>query len=64
MEGTIDEVIVKITGKVDKSSTDNINSLAESLGKLKQSVKGGYHNLNKLANALQELKTNATGLAN
>lgn len=63
MEGTIDEVIVKITGKVDKSSTDNINSLAESLGKLKQSVKGGYHNLNKLANALQELKTNATGLA-
>lgn len=63
MEGTIDEVIVKVTGKVDKSSTDNINSLAESLGKLKQSVKGGYHNLNKLANALQELKTNATGLA-
>ena len=63
MEGTIDEVIVKITGKVDKSSTDNINSLAESLGKLKQSIKGGYHNLNKLANALQELKTNATGLA-
>lgn len=63
MEGTIDEVIVKVTGKVDKSSTDNINSLAESLGKLKQSIKGGYHNLNKLANALQELKTNATGLA-
>lgn len=63
MEGTIDEVIVKITGKVDKSSADNINSLAESLGKLKQSLKGGYHNLNKLASALQELKTNATGLA-
>lgn len=63
MKGTIDEVIVKITGNVDKSSTDNINSLAESLGKLKQSVKGGYKNLNKLANALQELKTNATGLA-
>lgn len=63
MEGTIDEVIVKVTGKVDKSSADNINSLAESLGKLKQSLKGGYHNLNKLASALQELKTNATGLA-
>lgn len=63
MEGTIDEVIVKVTGKVDKSSADNINSLAESLGKLKQSLKGGYHNLNKLASGLQELKTNATGLA-
>lgn len=63
MKGTIDEVIVKVTGKVDKSSADNINSLAESLGKLKQSIKGGYHNLTKLANALQELKTNATGLA-
>lgn len=56
MKGRIDEVIVKVTGKVDKSSSANIESLAESLGKLKASIAGGYNNLNKLATSLETLK--------
>lgn len=62
MEGTIDEVIVKVTGKVDKSSVDSINSLTESLGKLKQSIKGGYNNLNKLGTALTNLAKSSKSL--
>lgn len=63
MKGTIDEVVVKVTGQVDSNSVDNINKLATSLNNLKTSIKGGFNNLSTLASALQELKTNATGLA-
>lgn len=62
MKGTIDEVIIKISGNVDKNATSNIESLAESLGKLKSSVKGGYNNLNKLATSLETLKKSSKSL--
>lgn len=62
MKGTIDEVIIKVSGNVDKNATQNIESLAESLEKLKASVKGGYNNLNKLATSLETLKKSSKSL--
>lgn len=62
MTGTIDEVIVKVTGSVDKDSSQKINELASSLSNLKESIKGGYNNLDKLSESLTKLKESATSL--
>lgn len=62
MTGTIDEVIVKVTGSVDKDGSQKINELATSLSNLKTSIKGGYNNLDKLSESLDKLKTSAEGL--
>lgn len=62
MQGTIDEVIVKVTSKVDGDSSTNIENLANSLAKLKASIKGGYNNLNKLAESLSKLQDSSKNL--
>lgn len=62
MQGTIDEVIVKVTSKVDGDSATSIENLANSLSKLKASIKGGYGNLNKLAESLSKLQDSSKNL--
>lgn len=51
---TLDTVMIKIESDAGKS-TSNIRSLSDSLNTLKNSVKGGFNNINKLADALAKL---------
>lgn len=52
----LDEVIIEIKSKAD-GSTKSIDELAASLNNLKQSISGGFNNLNKLSKTLGELPT-------
>lgn len=52
----LDEVIIEIKSKAD-GSTKSIDELAASLNNLKQSISGGFNNLDKLSKTLGELPT-------
>lgn len=51
---SLDTVMINIESNAGKSA-GNIKALADSLSELKNSIKGGYNNLNKLATALERL---------
>lgn len=59
---SLDTVMVEIESNAGQA-TSNIDNLASSLSKLKDSVKGGSNNLRNLASNIGKLKTNADGIS-
>lgn len=58
---SLDTVMIKIESEAGKAGA-NIDSLANKLQNLRNSVKGGFNNLNKLSESLEKLTLGARGL--
>ena len=58
---TLDKVSIQIEANA-KTAGNNINELSSTLNNLRESVKGGFNNIAKLAQSLEQLKTASNGL--
>lgn len=58
----LDTVLIQVESNAGKASS-NISRLARHLETLRDSIKGGFNNLNKLADALSKLNNATKGLA-
>ena len=60
---SLDTVMINIESNAGKSA-GNIRALSDSLGQLKNNIKGGFININKLSNALETLVPTLNKLKN
>ena len=58
---TLDKVEIQISASAGKAS-ENISHLTETLSALRSATKGGFNNLSKLAESLEELKSASSDL--
>ena len=58
---TLDKVEIQISANAGQAKP-NLDTLASTLSKLKSAIQGGFNNLSKLAESLEQLKTASTGL--
>jgi len=58
---TLDKVEIQISASAGKASS-NISQLTETLSALRSATKGGFNNLSKLAESLEQLKTASESL--
>lgn len=60
---TLDTIVINIESNASKANT-SIENLSETLGALKDAIKGGFNNLNKLATGLKALSDASEGIPN
>ena len=60
---TLDKVVIQIESSADRANS-NLKGLSKTLVELRNSLKGGFHNLEKLAESLEKLNKSSSGMKN